>query len=307
MRLNGLFHRLPLAAIICLGMALPAMAQTKVRVAYLLGSHFDLLFVAKDKGMFEKNGLDVSLTNMNKPSDHPAALISGSMDIGYASPLAILQANQNGLDLVALGAVARETPDHPDVGVVARKGSGITSPQDLAGKKVAVSGINSNMHLMLIYWLKQKGVDTSKMQFVEVPMANGADALRGGSIDAMAIIEPFLTKATAGGAGELLANYIAQVEPGALMGVWTTTRQWAEKNRDTVKKFNASMVDALKYVEQHPEVIAEVEKKYNGFVSSSAPSFILDFKPVDFNIWITVGKAGGALKNPPNPDTLAFQ
>lgn len=306
MRLLSIIHRLSLVLLVLAGLEAPATAQTKLRVAYLLGSHFDLLFVAKDKGMFEKNGLDVALTNMNKPSDHPAALVSGSMDIGYASPLAILQANQNGLDLVALGAVAHETLGHPDVGVVVRKGAGIVSARDLAGRKVAVSGINSNLHLMFLYWLKQQGIDTSTMQFVEVPMANGADALRGGSVDAMVIIEPFLTKAVRGGAGDLLANYIAEVEPGTLMGVWTATRSWAEANRQTIEKFNASMIEALHYVERHPEVIAEVEAKYNGFVSSTAPEFILDFKPSDFNIWITVGKAGGALRNPPDPKTLAF-
>lgn len=307
MRFKSFVKRLPIALAVATALSAPALADTKLRVAYLLGSHFDLLFVAKDKGIFEKNGLDVSLTNMNKPSDHPAALVSGSMDIGYASPLAIVQANQNGLDLVALGAVARETKAHPDVGIVVRKGSGIASAKDLAGKKVAVSAINSNLHLMLVYWLKQQGVDTSKMQFVEVPMGSGADALRGGSIDAMAIIEPFLTKAVKGGAGELIANYIAEVEPGALMGVWTATRSFAEGNRDAVQKFNTSMVEALDYVGKHPEAIAEVEKKYNGFVSTSAPEFILDFKPEDFNIWITIGKAGGALRNPPAPETLTFR
>ncbi|EUB98730.1 hypothetical protein PMI07_005011 [Rhizobium sp. CF080] len=219
MRLTGTIRRLQLALLFGLCLSLPAMAQTKVRVAYLPGAHFDLLFVAKDKGMFEKNGLDVSFTPMNRPSDHAAALVAKSVDVGFASPLGILQANQNGLDLVALGAISRETPDHPDVGIVARKGSGISSPKDFAGKKIAVSGINSNLHLMLIYWLKQKGVDTSKIQVVEVPMANGADALRGGSIDAMAIIEPFLNKAISGGAGDLISHYISEVEPGALMGV----------------------------------------------------------------------------------------
>jgi NitT/TauT family transport system substrate-binding protein len=283
------------------------MAQTKIKVGHLKGAHFDLLFVAKDKGMLAKQGLDVTLVNLNRPSDHPAAIIAKSIDIGYTSPMVLLQATQNGLDLVGIGTVARETKSHPDVALVAHNGSGIKTAKDLVGKKVGVSGLNTNMHIMLKRWISDHGVDTSKIQFVEVPMPHAGDVLRAGDIDAMAFIQPYLGRALTKKEGYKVASFIADVKDGALMGVWAVTSGWAKAHGDTIKKFNAAMKDALDYVNAHPEAIAEVDKKYNGFASKVVPEFDLSFEPSDFDIWIEVGKQAGVLKNPPDPKSLMIK
>ena len=99
-------------------------AQTPINVGYI------------DKGFFDKRGLDVTLTRINLISNIPAALLSGSINVGMSTGPGFLQATEAGIDLVIPGGIARNTPGRSAASLVAGKDSGVTRAADM--KPIAV-------------------------------------------------------------------------------------------------------------------------------------------------------------------------
>jgi len=104
---------LALTAAACLA-ASPVCAATNITLLYTPGSSFTESYVAKDQGIFEKHGLDVTLTIGQNGSVITAALIAGSAQIGAPTPRVFLQAHEQGVDLVIL-ASANRNPVQPPV------------------------------------------------------------------------------------------------------------------------------------------------------------------------------------------------
>jgi len=90
------------------------------------------LFIAVDQGIFQKNGLDVSLTQING-TNAIAALISGQIQMADAGAGEVLASAVAGSDAVLIAAV---TPAYTGKLYVT---SDIKSPSDLKGKKVGIA------------------------------------------------------------------------------------------------------------------------------------------------------------------------
>ncbi len=71
-----------------------AGAATKITLLYTPGDSFTESYVAKDQGIFEKHGLDVTLTVGQNGSVITAALIAGAAQIGALTPTVFLQAHE---------------------------------------------------------------------------------------------------------------------------------------------------------------------------------------------------------------------
>src|ERR1043166_4878641 len=86
-------------------MAPSAPAQEKVRAAIPLfpTAAFPVL-VAKDKGFFQKEGLNVEPIRINSAPTTYQTLISGDIDIVVAAPTGLLPSNMQGADIVSLGS-----------------------------------------------------------------------------------------------------------------------------------------------------------------------------------------------------------
>src|ERR1700694_5786666 len=81
--------------------ASPAAAQsTRINAGYTAGNDFLPAFVAKDKGFFERRNLDVTLPRIQIASNVPAALVSGSLQIGMGTVPMLLQTAEGGLGIV---------------------------------------------------------------------------------------------------------------------------------------------------------------------------------------------------------------
>ena len=117
-----------------------ALAQTKVNVGYTAAGDVTPVFLAKEKGFFEKRGLDVTLTRVALASTIPAALMSNSLQIGTGTGAGLLQAVDGGLDLVTVSGASRQLKSNSTMSLLARKEAKIAAPADLKGKKIGVKG-----------------------------------------------------------------------------------------------------------------------------------------------------------------------
>lgn len=227
-----------------IGPAAAAASQT-LNIGYTAVADFGAAYIAKERGYFAQRGIDANLQLIALSSNIPAALVSGSLQIGGTTVPLVLQAVHGGLDLVCLATASVYDSSLKAFQVLARNGSGVRSVADLAGRKFAVPGVNATLHLLVRRWMARNGVDWKTVSFVEVPLVQSATVLAGGTVDAMITAEPFVTRILQAGSATVMDGFVEPGPDGAAVAVWTTTREWASKNAAAVQAFRAGLVEAV--------------------------------------------------------------
>jgi NitT/TauT family transport system substrate-binding protein len=280
-----------------------AQAPTKLAVSYSFTSDFLPVLVAKDAGMFERHGLDVTLSNLATTALGPPALQSGSLQIASVSPPLLLLANDGGLDLVAVSNVGYLDKADPHSSLVTRPGLTVATAQDLVGRKIGRPGINSAIDLLLRKWLLDRQVRLDQVTLIEVPFSQIGDLLRAGQIDAGVVLEPILSRLVSSGAALKSIDFISEVNPRIVAAVYGSTREWALANRATIREFRAALADAMTFMREHKPEADAIQQKRLGFVGTSA-DLSLDLVPADFAFWIAVCEQLKLLHQPVDSTTL---
>ena len=161
--------------------AAPATAAklTPVRAAYIPVVSWLPAWVAKEKGFFEQNGLDVTLSVTQNLSVLPGTL-GRQFDLAPSTPPDLIKAVLAGIDVVAVAGQGMETKDNPSTHLIVRKDSPIKSMQDLKGKVIATPALGAIIHVSVLHGLKKSGIDPASIRAVEVPFPNMPDQLRAG-------------------------------------------------------------------------------------------------------------------------------
>jgi NitT/TauT family transport system substrate-binding protein len=302
-----------IAASLAVGLLLQAASLTsalaqpiKVAIGYPPATDFLPVYVAKDKGLFDKHNIDATLTRLPVVTNIPPAIVSGSIQIGMTTVPVLLQAVDGGLDFVIIAGAAHHTKASPFISLLARKDMRIEKPGDLAGKKVGVPGINSVIDVMLRKWLINNKVPLKQVTFIEAPLPQLPDLLKVGTVDLVAIVEPFRSRITTGDIGYIAGEYFGEVDPDVLVSAWIATGDWAKKNPETIKGFRAAVDEGLAFIRANPEQAKEIEKKYLGFNSPRFPAFENKAKPDDLKVFVTIGKELGLYRTALDPQKLVL-
>jgi NitT/TauT family transport system substrate-binding protein len=294
-----------LAALGLMTLASPAVqAQGKVNVGYVTASDFLPLLVAKEKGFFEKRGLDVEPKRIPIITNIPPALVSGDLQIGSSTMPLLLQANDGGLDMRLVAGAARHLKETSKIALMVRSTLKIEKPEDLKGKKIGVAGFNSTMDVFVRKWLKLKGVDPKDVTFVEAAFPQMPDLLKGGTVDAVTITEPMRSIAQKSGAAYVFADYVAEYYPDLLMVGYIANGDWATKNAAAIKGFREAMDESIAYIAANWEETRGIEQKAFGFTSNAPTAYKTAVKPDDLDTYIAVGKELGLYRGALDPKKM---
>src|SRR5919109_5094055 len=204
--------------------------------------------VARARGHFAEEGLDVRLVYTRGGNVAMQALIGGAVDYAGTSFDVALQAFARGakiarfastgrLPLFALASAPKATKE-------------IRSLKDLENRTVGVSGLGNADHILVIQLMKRAGADPDRVRFATLG-ANLYEPLRLGQVDAGMVQEPALTLITDGGGG-VIAN-IMDIEQanrylgGAyeFMGVAVRVEE-REKRRDEMARLARALAKGLR-------------------------------------------------------------
>jgi NitT/TauT family transport system substrate-binding protein len=149
--------------------------------------------IAQKQGLFEAEGLNVRIRPVQQSIQALPALAKGDIDlIAGANYVTFLQAHEKGtLRLRIVAEAATLTPNL--MNVLVAKDSPIRTAKDLEGRKVAVNILNNIQGLTLDAILQAGGVDPSGIGYTAVPFPQMGAALQKGQVDAVHVVEPFLT------------------------------------------------------------------------------------------------------------------
>ena len=287
-----------------------ADAQTKVVIGYTSLSDVGSNFVAKDQNFFAKHDLDVELKALRGGSVIVPGLVVGEIQIGTLAPPVFLQAVDGGIELAALTGLSVLTRGMKSAAVGARTGVEIKSPQDLVGKRTGESGIGSISEVLYREWLREQGVDSKKITFVEVPFPSMRDLLRSGRVDVIIIPDPLLSQVVSAGIGYVVSYFFGELPEGAMQMINASTRAWAEKNPDAVAAYQRAIAEANAFIAANPDAAKDIIAKYLNLPeavvrSSELPRFVTTVDPAQMQWWIDVLSRQDMLRTKLDPAKLA--
>lgn len=194
----------------------------------------------------EATGATVTWNRFEGGADVVAAIASGSIDIGYvgSSPLTVAASQQLPIETIfVVGNIA-------EAEALAVKG--VTTPEELAGKKIATPFV-STAHYSLLTALKHWGVDAGSVEILNLRPSEIAAAWERGDIDGAYVWDPVLTQIKSTG-GTVLADSADVAEwGGPTFDAWIVRKEYAEANPDVVEAFVKVTGDAYAAYLADPE------------------------------------------------------
>ena len=213
------------------------------------------LFVALDGGYFAKRGLNVSVNQVGA-TVAVQGIISGTIDI-YQGGTAAIAANLAGADIIYVAAAV----DRNSLILFGQKG--ITSFENLRGKSIATTFPGAFGEIAVRMTARKFGMEVGrdfKLLYHRSPPEALMTFLAGNS-DAL-IITPPQTELARQQAYPVIIDYYKEglkiVGPGTAV-----TRDYAQKNPNTIKAFLMSYLDGLKRALDDEEFARKTESKYS--------------------------------------------
>lgn len=267
------------------------------------------LFQAVNQGYFTDEGLNVTPQTAQGGAAAVPAMVAGDLDAVFGTYPSFLLAQQNvaELKIVSLGVAGSEN----FAGVFVSPQSGITTIQDLAGKKLAVNTLNNTGDLTVKSVLKENNVDPAQVEFLEMPFPDMAAALERGNVDAAWAVEPFQTALLEAGNTKLFSNFSGRTATIPLAGI-AMTADFVDQNPNTAAAFARAMEKANADLAANPDIARELTPTYSQTSTEVAnkmqlPTWKAGYPAVqDIELWNEVMVDGGALTEPIDLEKMIF-
>ncbi|NLU26044.1 MAG: ABC transporter substrate-binding protein [Hungateiclostridium thermocellum] len=230
----------------------------KFKVGYLASPGHVLYFVAKEKGFFEEEGLDVELFLFTNSGEGLNAISSGKVDVGSFGTAAPLTFISKGTDFVIFGG--QQTEGH---GIVAlpQKAKELTDLNSFKGKTIATVRLATG-DVIFRAALSEAGIDWKNELTINELDSPAAvlEAVKKGSVDAGIVWTPFIKL------GEKQGLEIVKYS-GELVKMHTCCRQVAlssnvKENKEDFVRFMAALIKAYKFYMENQDETVDIIAKY---------------------------------------------
>ena len=228
----------------------PAQAQTKVNIGISGWTGFAPLTLAKEAGIFAKNGLDVTIKKIPQASRH-LAIASGDIQCAATTVETWIVWNANGVPTTQLFQLDKS---YGADGLVVRGNVG--SIKDLKGKTVAASAPGTSPYFLLAWFLKKNGLSAKDVTIVNMEPGPAAQAFIAGQNDAAATYEPYLSAVREKPeAGKIIATTL---DYPMVMDTFGCTPKFIAENEAAVKALTKSYFEALDMIKADEKKAFEI-------------------------------------------------
>jgi NitT/TauT family transport system substrate-binding protein len=235
-----------------------AAQVNKLRVGYSsVSAGQSVLWVTKEAGIFQKNGLDVELLFVQSASLMAQALAGQSLPIAIMSGATAIEGDLKGGDFLVL-LMLKKTPALTYI--VSSKN--ITKPEQLKGKKLGISRFGSVSDFLVRMALRELRLDPNKdvtlLQIGGTPLRTAA--LQAGTIDATVLTVEEKFSAEKFGINVLFD--LRQLGLEFLTNDVVTTREFMKRDDATVRKFIKGLVEGIHYYKTHKKESIDIMARY---------------------------------------------
>jgi len=267
-----------LAAALSLAVPVTAAAQDKVslRLNWYLGGLHVPFYYGKERGFFAAEGIDLTINEGRGSANTVQVVAAGSDTFGMADSSSVILTASKGAEIKSVMSLLNST----GFSVVSLVESGIKTPKDLEGKRVAVSP-GDPLGSLLQAVCKANNVDCGKISMVQVDPAakvvtvleKKADALLGGADD-----QYFLIKQRGGNPAAMrYADWGANIVGMTIMA----KNETLQKNPDMVRRFLRASIKSWEEAKKNPGAAVDAALKAKPDLNRQST---LDQMRVDFEL-----------------------
>ncbi len=197
-------------------------------------------WIAKDQGMFTKNGLTATVTSFDTDDQINAALVSGQLDGANIATHTALRLVSEGTPITIVLLL-----DQSNAADAILAPASVNSITDMKGKKVAYEeGTTSD--ILLRYALSQNGMTINDVVKVPTPAAQAGIALIAKRVDVAVTYEPYLSAAMQQDP-TLHLIYKAAQKPGIIGDVFVVRNDYLASHPGQVYALLKTWGDAVDY------------------------------------------------------------
>lgn len=224
-------------------------------------------YLALELDAYGRRGIDVEFGRPDSPDDAASSLFGSGADVIWGGPMRMMQYQQRHGDgtVVAFAEAVTRDPFY----VVGRQPRPDFRFADLMDARFASVSEVPTPWLCLQDDIRRAGFDPAAMnREAGRSMAENADALREGRVDAIQVFEPFVEELVHEGAGHVW--YAAASRGPTSYTTLYTSRRFAEDNPGTLSALAGGVMDALTWLHGHDaEALAE---RLQGYFPDLAPA-----------------------------------
>lgn len=234
--------------------------------------------VAEQNGYFEQAGVQVEGVAVKSAQERDTLMQTGQADGMVSDLIAAAVFNQHGAQIKAVRTARAVYPDAPQFRLLAKPGSDMTSPADLAGVQVAVSQ-NTVIEYITHRMLEKAGLSGDQIAVQEVTaIPVRFELLMNGQIEAATLPDPL-------GSGAMAAGAVLLMDDTAIsdlsLSIVAFSVETLETRPEAVRRFLAAWSMAVDELNSNPEAYDAVLIEVGRVPESIQDSFQMPPFPED--------------------------
>jgi len=232
-----------------------ALSATKLTIGHsTINPRIAPLWLAQEKGFFQKYGIDATLVFVRNTPLMIAAMKAGTIPIAYGGGSGILGASVTESDLRILATFTGKMTNN----VVARPG--IKTAKDLRGKILGIQGVGGTNWLAALLWLEALGLDLRRDNIILQGTGEQvvrAQALESGKVDA-AVIDMAFSKKLEQRGFNVIGDALKTEIPFTGVDI-VTTRGFINDQSSVIENMIKALLEGLAYMTAPKNQSAVVE------------------------------------------------
>lgn len=225
------------------------LEQTEVTVGVLPIADYAAVYWAEENGLFEAEGLDVTIEAIQGAPMGIQSVASGELDFSIANTISTSISQAQGAPVTA---VAQLSSLGEGGGIVwTRDDSDIETVADLDGQTLGNNTIHNIGDVAFMNLALSEGLDIEP-EVVEVPFPEMIAGIESGSIDAGYTPEPFTSAAREAGLREV-ANVTTGPNLHMAASILITSENFASQNPETTAAFTRALYAAAEDITENED------------------------------------------------------